>query len=242
MAKELSKAIATLGIWGSMCFVFWTAPQFGLLFVAVGLMGHLVVWSEHLVRSEQRNDNYWRDDMRKEKYRQVELKQFSVCEQGEVIARLVTHIPSKFAVLHKELYVEDEPGVWKVTWVALEDIEMLPDVHSEIKKHRQNQMTKKFPAKEQPLMSFTVEIYQKDLYKIGSNYISGSLAPYIAHHHKLPEEVVISFEVYSNQQIQVPEFLLPCLLEDVINLMNQGIKIKIATFTKIAIFSGTKQP
>lgn len=76
--------------------------------------------------------------MKSEKYKQCELVQYDV-EHGKIVTKkLVTYIPSRYATLGKELYVEDCSGVWTVTWVSAFEIDMLPDVHSEIRKHRKN--------------------------------------------------------------------------------------------------------
>jgi hypothetical protein len=69
--------------------------------------------------------------MNTKRYKQCELTHYV---DGGVIEKLITYIPYKFAVLNKELHVEDQPEIWVVTWVSEFEVDMLPDVNSTIKR------------------------------------------------------------------------------------------------------------
>jgi hypothetical protein len=77
---------------------------------------------------------------------------------------------------------------------------------------------------------FVVKIRQQDMCKIGSNYISGCLLPYMLEHKQLPKEVVIQIEeTNTGKTIPVPEFALSCILQDVLELIQKGVKVSVET-------------
>jgi hypothetical protein len=70
--------------------------------------------------------------MNKKQYRQVELTQ-----KKEFITRsYIAYIPDTLAILNTNVLINGEP--WKVTWCSQFNVDILPDVHGEIKSHREN--------------------------------------------------------------------------------------------------------